>query len=90
MAAWQTHRFGDCVAVSTGTGETVYLPLKEARAMARAINAAARSIAAERFADSSGLTRTGQAISPQRENRTCPRMERDATGRALRYAKGEA
>ena len=41
----QVYRFRDQVAVSLETGETEYLTAKEARAIARAMNAAAKEIA---------------------------------------------
>ena len=54
----QVHRFRDRVAVFVGDGETVYLSPKNARKLARALNAAARSCDTESFADSAGLTVT--------------------------------
>lgn len=42
----QVHRFRDKVAVSLETGETAYLSPKEARQIAKAMNAAAREISA--------------------------------------------
>lgn len=41
----QVHRFGDCVAIYVGSGETVYLPRRHALALARAIRACAVDIA---------------------------------------------
>lgn len=52
----QVHRFRDYVAASIGTGPTVYMTAKEARAMARALNKAARSVDSEAFHLSAGLT----------------------------------
>jgi coproporphyrinogen III oxidase-like Fe-S oxidoreductase len=52
----QVHRFRDKVAIYVGGGETVYFSPKNARKLAKAINAAARSCDKESFADSSGLT----------------------------------
>jgi len=47
------HRFGDHVALSLpGKGETLYFTAKEARAIAKALNAGARDIAAVKFQDS--------------------------------------
>lgn len=47
------HRFGDYVALSLpGNGETAYFTAKEARAIAKALNAGARDIAARKFTDS--------------------------------------
>jgi hypothetical protein len=52
------HRFGDRVAVSLpGKGETVYLTVKEARKLARALNGGARDIDKEpRFSQSGFVT----------------------------------
>lgn len=52
----QVHRFGDKVAVYVGKGATTYIDAKGARALARALNRVARSIATESFGDSHGLT----------------------------------
>lgn len=52
----QVHRFRDSVAVHIGGGDTVYLSPKNARKLARAINAAARSCDCESFAESPPLT----------------------------------
>ena len=61
------HRFGDKVALSLpGGGETLYLTPKEARAIAKALNAGARDVAAVKFTESSfgstevKLTNAGQ------------------------------
>jgi hypothetical protein len=48
----QVHRFRDKVAVYVGGGETVYLKPANARKLARALNAAARSCDKESFVDS--------------------------------------
>ena len=48
----QVHRFRDTVAVYVGGGETVYMSAKNARKLARALNAAARSCDQETFAES--------------------------------------
>lgn len=42
----QVHRFRDHVAAYLGDGQTTYLTPKEARALARALNKAAREISA--------------------------------------------
>jgi hypothetical protein len=47
------HRFREDVAIYVGNGETVYIPAKEARKLARAINRAAKSCETETFAESS-------------------------------------
>lgn len=52
MATAQVHRFRDNVAIYVGTGPTQYLTPKEARALAKALNKAARSCASEPFAQS--------------------------------------
>lgn len=49
MKTIQCHRFGDKVAVSAGSGETVYLRVTEARKLARAINAASLDIKERTF-----------------------------------------
>jgi hypothetical protein len=54
----QVHRFGDYVAVYIGTGETVYLTPKQARALSRAMNKAAKSCETQPFSESSGLTKS--------------------------------
>lgn len=46
------HRFRDYVAVHVGTGETVYLEPKQAKALARALNKVARDCENEAFSDS--------------------------------------
>jgi len=50
------HRFRETVALDVGKGETVYFSAKDARKIARALNAAARSCDREPFSESSGLT----------------------------------
>ena len=55
----QVHRFRDAAAISlAGKGETRYLTVKEARKLARALYAIARSIEREPFSASPPLTRT--------------------------------
>jgi hypothetical protein len=51
-SAARVHRFRDLVAVSVADGSTAYLTPKAARQLARALNGCARSIKAERFAES--------------------------------------
>lgn len=59
------HRFGDKAAVSLpGKGETVYLTPKEARALARALQACARDIGAARFTASNFATVTVGISAP--------------------------
>ena len=48
----QIHRFRDAVALSVGTGQTVYMGPKEARKIAKALINAARSVERETFAQS--------------------------------------
>lgn len=62
----QVHRFRDYVAVYIGTGETVYLEPKQARALAKAINKAARSCDNESFSESTCGT-TEFDFSPKRD-----------------------
>lgn len=50
--AIQVHRFRDHVATYVGTGETVYLTPKQARAFARALNAACRDVDTTPFVES--------------------------------------
>lgn len=52
----QVHRFRDKVAVYVGKGETVYLSPANARKLARALNAAAKSCETEAFTESRDLT----------------------------------
>lgn len=54
----RVHRFHDKVAVYIGTGATVYLEPKQARAFARAMVKAAQSCEKESFAESSGLSQS--------------------------------
>ncbi len=56
MSAGQVHRFRDSVVAWLGQGESVYMTAGEARAMARALTRAARSVERERFTDSGGNT----------------------------------
>lgn len=79
---WQTHRFGDSIAVCIGTGETVYLTTQQARALSGGINAACRSIEREPFGQSTGLTRSGEALH---NNKPRPRAIRDESGAMLSY-----
>ena len=87
MANWQIHRFGDAAGISTGAGETVYLDRSEARRMAKALNAVARSIDRERFSESPPLTKTGTAVNPDKENRRPRRTARTETGEAIAYER---
>lgn len=79
----QVHRFHDTVGTYIGTGPTVYLSPKEARAMARALLKAARSIDRERFVNSSGNTTQLQT------NGGHTWLARDAEGKALRPYQAE-
>ena len=47
MKTAQIHRYGDKVAIYIGTGQTVYLTPKEAKAIAKVLNAGARNIREE-------------------------------------------
>ena len=84
---WQTHRFRDCVGVYIGTGETVYLEVKQARALAAGLQHAARSIERVPFTQSGGTTRTGQGLDP---NASLPTMARDSEGAAAGYIRGDS
>lgn len=46
------HRFGDKVAVSVGDGSTTYLTPQQAKKLAKALNACAKSVLTEKFVDS--------------------------------------
>ena len=48
----QIHRFRDAIALSVGTGQTVYMGPKEARKIAKALIVAARSVEREAFTQS--------------------------------------
>ncbi len=48
----QVHRFRERVAISVGLGETVYLTYREARLLAKGLNATAKSVESESFAKS--------------------------------------
>lgn len=56
--AGQIHRFHDHIGMYLGTGETVYLTKKQARAIARQLNKAAKDIDMRRFGDSQYKTFT--------------------------------
>lgn len=77
IAAGQSHRFRDSVALYVGTGETVYTQPGEARALASALLETADSVERERFTDSPGLTRHHSFTNCARVT-----LERDASGRA--------
>lgn len=57
------HRFGEFVALFVGTGETVYISPKEARAFARVLNACARDISKEPDFGKSGFCQTQIAFA---------------------------
>lgn len=84
MTKGQVHRFGDTVAAYIGTGATVYMTARQARIMARALNRAARSVERESFVNSSGNTCALAFDDWPANNEPCPRLERDAEGRAMR------
>lgn len=52
MSTAQIHRFREKVAVYLANGETVYLSPKEAKAIAKALNGAARDIKNNTFVQS--------------------------------------
>lgn len=80
MTGFSVYRFGDSVAVS-GPGPTHYMTARDARALARALNRAARSVILERFTDSHVGTFKAPAL-PHGNHRAFT-LERDATGRAI-------
>lgn len=82
--AGQVHRFRDCVAAYVGNGETVYMTAKEARAFARALNRAARSVEREPFGKSQGLTQALAFADWTRAGEPIPALPRDAEGRAIK------
>ncbi len=84
LPQWQTHRFRDVIAVCIGTGETVYMTTKQARALSGGINAACRSVEREQFADSRGLTRSGEGLDSNAPLPTCNRLP---CGKAVRYTR---
>lgn len=57
----QVHRFRQGAAIHAGDGKTVYMTARDARRIAKALNAIARSIDNESFADSKGLTVISEA-----------------------------
>lgn len=90
MASWQVHRFGDCVAISTGhnNGETIYLESHIARQMAAGIQRACRSIEREPFSASGDNTRSGAAVCrTDSDFAGVPRLARDSEGRACGYIR---
>lgn len=77
----QIHRFHGFAAVSLrGKGETRYLTATEARKMARALNAVAKSITVEPFGKSSGLTVEFDDKSLQEQWNEVERSEEHAKG----------
>lgn len=52
MSLAQIHRFRESVAIYLAGGKTIYLSPKEAKAIAKALNAAARDIKANPFVES--------------------------------------
>lgn len=71
MKSITTHRFHELCGLSIlgQPGETVYLTAAECRKVARALNACARSINAERFAYSRVPT-TAVSLTDPRNNRS--------------------
>jgi hypothetical protein len=90
MNSGQIHRFRDSVAAYIGTGATVYMTPGEARAMARALNRAARSVEREPFARSAGVTTQLTFADWHRSGESMPEIARDETGRAVRRKRGAA
>lgn len=78
MANWQVHRFGDLVAISTGSGgHTIYLIADEANKMARAITRACHSVRVEKFSKAPSLTISGAALDPGKDCKPLPVGIRD-------------
>ncbi len=70
------HRFHDELAISAGSGETVYLNAKAARELHKAIGKVCRSIEGEPFGESAGLTVQGIAARTIDEPARCYRVIR--------------
>lgn len=68
----RTHRFHNSVAVSIGTGETIYLDPATARELAHAIERTARDIDSIEFADSQCPTIEIEADGPRDLPETLP------------------
>jgi len=79
----QVHRFGDCVAASLGTGETVYLTPKDAKKLARTLNACASNVKASRFVDSE-FTTVGLELEDTGHNGTGYKIKRAPLGNCPR------
>ena len=75
----QIHRFRDAVALHIGEGETVYLRPREARRIARYLNAAAKDVQARPFGESEFKT---QSFDLEDVTTCGPRLQRDHTGKA--------
>lgn len=90
MNAGQIHRFRDSVAASLGNGQTVYMTSGEARALARALIRAARSVESEPFHLSAGITAALGFSDWLRSGEHMPELERGPDGRALRIRKPAA
>ena len=72
----QVHRFGNKVAVYVGNGETTYITVKQAYALAKALRDCAKSVVDVKFVDSSFRTVEIYAVSKEesdREAKTWPR-----------------
>lgn len=74
----QVHRFRDSVSLWAGNGETVYMTAATAKALAKALNKAARSVEREDFTKSEGLTATFTTTLAGGN-----RLARDSDGRAI-------
>ena len=51
MKTAQIHRFGDCVAMFLSTGETVYMTPKDARKIAKNLNACSRDVKQSKYSN---------------------------------------
>ena len=58
MTTAQVHRFRQAVALHSGDGQTVYMTAANARKLAKALNACARSVTRETFSQSTCGTHT--------------------------------
>lgn len=56
MIKAQVHRFGDCVALYVGTGQTVYVTPADAKCIAKTLNRAATDVTQSTFQNSKFTT----------------------------------
>lgn len=60
MVSVQIHRYGDCVAMHLGKGQTVYITPKEAKEIAKQLNQCAKDISSAKFVNSQFVTYSKQ------------------------------